>query len=231
MRRATPINQALAARVREAALAILTAGHTGECVREAARQAGQWADHLVEGFEAAQALPRPLVCRPGCSYCCYNQVQMTPPEAFLIAHQVARHLEPEVQARVRERLAETRRRLTGLTIREAARRRRQFPCPLLEEDRCAVYPVRPLACRAMHSFDLEQCRKEWRQESLSPVQYYAHRDEIVFSISHGLLEGCRLAGCQAQPLPLAEGLWTILAEPDCDRRWAQGEKVFRTGAA
>jgi Fe-S-cluster containining protein len=156
-------------------------------------------------------------------------VQVTPPEAFLISHYVARRQSPEARARLRERLDDTRRRLAGLSLEEVGRRRRQFPCPFLEEDRCSIYPVRPLSCRAMHSFDLDQCRTEWETESLAPVSYYAHRHEIILSISHGLLEGCRQAGCQAQPLHLVHGLWTIVNGSDCDHRWARGEMVFGGG--
>lgn len=37
--------------------------------------------------------------------------------------------------------------------------RESFPCPLLQDDRCSVYEVRPLTCRGYNSTSVDACRK------------------------------------------------------------------------
>ena len=49
------------------------------------------ADHLINYFESANHLPHPIACREGCSFCCFNQVEVTPPEALRIGHYVAQN--------------------------------------------------------------------------------------------------------------------------------------------
>ena len=47
-----------------------------------AQSACQWADYCIERVEAASPLPQPPACQPGCDFCCYNQVELTAPEAL-----------------------------------------------------------------------------------------------------------------------------------------------------
>ena len=70
---------------------------------EVTRQAMQWADRLMEGFESADPLPRPVACQPGCTYCCHNQVEVTPPEVISVAKVMALYLPPPKQERLKEK--------------------------------------------------------------------------------------------------------------------------------
>jgi Fe-S-cluster containining protein len=214
--------------VREAVAAVLISGRDGAAALEAARQVEAWADQLVAGFEDANPLPRPLACQEGCCYCCFNPVQVTAPEALLIANFIGEELPPEAQTRLWARVAETLQRSAGLSLDDIARERQAFPCPLLDKDRCVAHAVRPLVCRAMHSFDAAQCREEFERQSLTPVSYYAHRYEIILSLSQGLSQACRAAGCQSGPVSLPQALMSIRRQEGSGDRWVQGEVLFET---
>lgn len=183
----------------------------------------EWA---VRSFEAAHPLPEPVACRPGCSSCCYNQVELTPPEAFLIADFLTQGVAPARLPGLAAALKEEWNRRRGLSPPELARRRREFPCPFLSGDHCAIYPVRPLLCRAMHSLDAGLCRHSLEAEALLPDRYYEHRHDFARAVSQGLTEGAQSLGCQAMPLDLIAALTKILADPQALPRWLKGEKVF-----
>lgn len=87
-----------------------------------------------------------LACREGCAWCCFIPVTTTGPEVDL-AWRYAR-----------EHLSETE--LGTVRMRAASEPGEQLePCPFLIGDRCGVYPVRPLACRAWNSTDATACQR------------------------------------------------------------------------
>jgi Fe-S-cluster containining protein len=209
---ASSINEGLAALVKQNVLAIFESRPGVAGALEAVRQAHGWADSLISRFEAENALPRPLACRPGCDSCCYNQIEASPLEALAVSHFI-KELSGSEQARLTEGINASVQQRSGRTKAEIARSRRQFPCPFLNQGLCSIYSVRPLLCRAMHSLDAENCRKSLLAESLLPDEYYLHRYEIVLSINQGLSEGCREAGCRTAALDLAEAVGLFLQDP------------------
>ena len=78
-----------------------------------------------------------LVCRAGCSGCCGHHLSVFPVEGEAIREAVAA-LPAEVRARVR---AQAR------AVEEREARGQEAGCPMLIEDRCAIYDARPVICR------------------------------------------------------------------------------------
>ena len=86
----------------------------------------------VDGFMAAlrSRHPEGLTCRAGCSACCQQDLAVFPVEADRVRRALLGRSE-EFLCRLGEQLSTSG---TGA-------------CPLLWQDRCAVYPERPLICR------------------------------------------------------------------------------------
>jgi hypothetical protein len=78
-----------------------------------------------------------LVCRAGCSGCCQHHLSLFPVEAAAVRRAVGA-LPAATQARIRQQAREVR-------AREA--QGQPVACPLLVDDRCAIYEARPLMCR------------------------------------------------------------------------------------
>ena len=78
-----------------------------------------------------------LVCQAGCSGCCQHHLAVFPVEAASLKDAL-RALPVVLRMRLRQQALDTQ-------AREAADR--DAACPLLVEDRCAVYAKRPLICR------------------------------------------------------------------------------------
>jgi Fe-S-cluster containining protein len=205
---------------------ILANGGTPAAALELGQQAVFLADYLISHFEAENQLPHAIACREGCNYCCFNQVEVTPPEAMLIGDYVVRNFSAADREALLARMRQSAQRKAGKSKKKIARQRHRLPCALLVAGRCSVYPVRPLVCRAMHAFEAESCKPERRQGPLTAGAFYAHRYEIVWSISAGLKTGCGELGCQTGVLDLDRALLDWFAATGPAERWVRGEMVF-----
>lgn len=205
---------------------IAAGGMTPAKALELAGAAHFLAGYLIGQVEAINPLPQAVACREGCDWCCYNQVEVTAPEALLLGHFVAANFSPAEKESLLERIMRTRALTAGQDKVARARRRRELPCPLLVARRCAAYGVRPLTCRAMHALDEVQCEQEIISGELGGSSYYAHRQDITVSVAAGLRAGCRELGWQDGPLDLESALHDFLTQENPAARWLKGEKVF-----
>src|SRR5262244_4588144 len=62
----------------------------------------------------------PLACTPGCAFCCYHPVDITPPEAFAIAAYLRTTLTPAASAATYARIAAQAARIRDLSYEEHA---------------------------------------------------------------------------------------------------------------
>ncbi|MBV9852147.1 MAG: hypothetical protein JO250_20975 [Armatimonadetes bacterium] len=194
---------------------------------DAQRQFGRTWDHV----QSLNVVPH--ACRPGCDHCCFLTVEASAPEVFLIAEHVRTALAPEQLACLRGHLHRTAERIQRLT--PAERVRADVPCALLEDGRCAAYPVRPLACRAWNSRDAAACARMRREGGgdLRPVQDQRPLG-IDAGIQAGLTAALRAAGLPEdaeRPCELNTALCLALDEPQSLERWAGGEDVLAPARA
>ena len=220
------INPGIAAAARDNVVSIVGQGRVPERALEIPLSGFFLADHMTRQFEAEAELPHPIACQSGCDSCCYNQVELTPPEALLIGHHIAQHFSEAEQELLLAHVARIMEIIKAMGPAQSAARRREIPCPLLRQKTCSVYPARPLVCRAMHGLDRERCASELRRASLGGSQYYAHRHEIVLSVSAGLQAGCKAAGLQSGRLNLTRALHDFFTQEKAVERWINGEEVF-----
>jgi Fe-S-cluster containining protein len=222
-----PIDKALVARQQERVGEIVQGGKSRETALKIGLSAISLTEQLISEVEANNSLPKPIVCRAGCAYCCFTQVvELTPAEALLLGDYVDQHFPAAEKQGLVKRVARNLRLKAGQDKREVAARRRQLPCPLLRAKQCAVYEVRPLLCRAMHSLAVEQCRQDLIYQKVPHFEFYSHRFEIVLSISAGLAAGSQAMGCQGRPLDLAGALRDYFTHDRPVEEWLQGRLVF-----
>jgi hypothetical protein len=221
----------VAAGARDNVIEIVSQGRVAARALEIAMSAFFLADHLVGRFEAEHQLSQPIACQAGCDACCYNLVELTPPEALLIGHHMAQHFSEEEKDAVLANAARTLALTAGKSKAEIAVMRWHLPCPLLLDRRCSVYGIRPLVCRAMHGLDATRCAADLESGSLTASSYYAHRQDLALSVSAGLLSGCQAIACQSATLNLAQALHDFFSQTNPVERWLNGEEVFRPSRA
>lgn len=116
-------------------------------------------NRLFDDFVADQA----VACRKACAVCCTCNVTLTTLEGFLIVDQLTAQQRTNVLARLQPFRAKGRFQPTisinqmarmcqqGIDIPEESADPGMGDCPMLEEDICPIYSLRPFACRSMLS--------------------------------------------------------------------------------
>jgi Fe-S-cluster containining protein len=169
-------------------------------------------------------------------------VGVTVPELVAIVAHLEQTLSAEALDALRTRVEAAHLNARGLTREE--RNSPEHPCPLLENHRCSVYDVRPLACRGAHSLDEKACAEKLRNRELRaayergelPGHAFAEPIRAVHAVSAGiqlgLFEGL---GLDVRPLDLAAALDALLREqaPGAPsepagrvERWLSGAPTF-----
>ncbi len=203
--------------------AILHSGCTADAAYQIARDAQSHADWLIEG--AKQLIPPgPIACREGCAFCCHLYVVTTIPEVFQIAAALRDWAPAEfgaLVARIEAHCSE----MAGLGGNE--RRLVRVACPLLVNDRCSVYSIRPMSCRGWNSLDVQGCEAHYLDPTqLTRVPIYGPQHQISAYIQEGMTAGLMAAGLPHQRVELVAALHIALETPDALARWLEGEAIF-----
>jgi hypothetical protein len=186
---------------------------TADAVRDIAQQA-------FAGY--APQSPEPLACRAGCSFCCSLMIEATAPEVLVLAARVDAMPPAQREAtRARIRAADDRTRGLDITQRVAAR----IPCPLLENDRCSVYDVRPLSCRAAVSLDAAACKSSFEGTPTPVPTPRVFLDALGASV-RGLATSLARLGLPLRGYELNAALRIAIETEDAPARWAAGEDIF-----
>ena len=206
---------------REAVVEILREGRTAAQAIEIATNAHEWGDDLI-----ARVRPSSVVCREGCSWCCYQYVSVTPPEALTLAAWLTERCTPEEReawiVQIRERAVQAQSKSVGRY------RLAKIPCAFLQDGRCTVYDQRPLLCRGYFSDNVTKCETAYK----TPLKFGAGVDVPLIPygmaqlILGGLEEGLTQAGVQSASYELHQAVLTALTTPNAAERWAQGEHIF-----
>jgi hypothetical protein len=165
----------------------------------------------------------PLPCRAGCAFCCYvgpSRPDLLPIELYRIIAFLRRQDGTEALADVQARLRDN---AYGSGIAKP-------PCLFLSQERCLVYPVRPLRCRAQHSPDRAACERYYLGRQ--PAMPLLRDPALLFkSLQIGVRMGMREIGLQDNRLALDSALrLALLEQPDALEEWLKGRSTFNAAA-
>lgn len=90
---------------------------------------------VKEAVAKAAQRGRECACGSNCPQCCRQPIPLTPAELMLIAAHIRHGVAPDAREMLK----------SGLQSRIA--NPLAAPCPFLTGNSCAIYPVRPIACR------------------------------------------------------------------------------------
>lgn len=111
----------------------------------------QFASFFAAWFNSYRESGKPLYCREGCSGCCHLAVHATFPEAVAVAAELSAWQTTELNAYV-ERIKKAHKDWGDLKSYLKEHKNKLGPCPFLNQQSCcSIYPLRPLACRALLS--------------------------------------------------------------------------------
>ena len=201
---------------------VLRAERSAETVFRILDQAVQQTSHI--GKQATSSSR--LACAEGCCFCCYQPVDITPPEALAMAAYLRSQLVEKDFDTLRTRLTVTASSLRDLSYEAHAQAK--VPCALLVDGTCSVYPSRPFACRAWNSTSVARCQEIFDHGDpitmIPPIDMEVY--EPIWDVAQGVVDGLKQARLDSRPYELHSALQRVLNIPDAAARWVQGEDVF-----
>ena len=145
-----------------------------------AAQAARTAWSRLDGLAAEAPTRGRWDCGEGCAACCRLKVFVHPTEAEAIVTVLGERLSASERDDLACRVRETAERAQGLDA--GAWRRARLACAFLDDaDRCRIYPVRPVKCRAHVSRDGRACR-----DPAAPVPLDDWLVKAAEAVLHGL---------------------------------------------
>lgn len=188
--------------------------------------AHSWADTII----AQSRQKSQCACHAGCAWCCYLPVVLVAAaEALYLAAWLRSHCSESELDALRHRLAVRIQRQ-----REAPSDAPQSPlaCPLLRNNRCMAYEVRPLKCRGWNSLRLTDCEQAYGHgSSARRVLIDTHAFVMGNAVLNGLSDGVTKAGLDGTHYELCHALTQALAQARRSRTLAEGRKGVREWGA
>ncbi len=173
---------------------------------------------LYDLYEGVQKYFSPYYsCQAGCSYCCYPYVGTSMLESRLARKHILSAFGVEMRDTFFRKIFEHKDEYLSLAGAGGVIDRRlqeeyfakQITCPFLsDKDTCLIYPVRPLACRALAVIsDPEECRLDRVKEHFVPFGINGHAVKAVLALSRKVYG----AGAEVKHFPawFVDGFGTI----------------------
>lgn len=213
---------------------LMTPGHTRENAVALGKNAMAGTSTIAEGALSRAVDGQHPACHSGCAHCCYQAVGVSVPEVLAIhEHLLATRSSAEL-----ELLTQKLRKLDDVTrgMTPAARFSPELPCPFLEQQRCTIYEVRPLACRGTNSLDAAACEQNLhdagtRARFLSGALSVPCFLEPIRAF-HAVAAGVQLAlgelhGLEVAPLDLTAAMRVLFDDPAAvTEAWLDGQAPF-----
>ncbi len=184
-------------------------------------------ESIVERTETKGNLTKNIKCSKGCSYCCYAQVSVTPPEAIFIGNYLNENYSLSQTDQLLKHIRHNISLTDGKSLEERVLVWEQTPCIFLFDGVCSIHPVRPFICRAWHSLSVTQCKDAFdsRKED-AEIDSYPYRNYILGTIRDGMSEVLNNMGCESEPVEISIAIKAILNHPSPEQSWINGEKIF-----
>jgi hypothetical protein len=100
-------------------------------------------------------------------------------------------------------------------------------CPLLEDNACSVWTVRPIVCRGVNSTDVEACIRK-REDPINdpPIPQIVGQFYAAMYSRTGMRYGLKKHGLDSELVELIPALMIALQDPSAGDRYLSGEPIF-----
>ena len=169
----------------------------------------------------------PPACKVGCDACCHRSIEATALEAVLAAIFIDSQLRPDSKHRLKIRMGEMMESISQRPEKPIDQRR--FPCPMLEDGRCTIYPVRPQACLVQLSSNLRLCTAAQADPAI-PFPATEAEQSVLKAVQTGLQEGLKDAGLWNAPVDFARAVHLTLGNLPTIGQYLSGYPIFELAA-
>lgn len=169
-------------------------------------------------------LPQEAACKIGCSYCCHLRVDVSIPELLVIFYEVYDLNLPDItflKTRIQEITSK------GNVLEKGFWHFTQERCPFLADDHtCAIYSIRPFACRAYHSMDKTVCRQGFEDRCSVEIPCFPLFRAMTDMFSSVFIKVLADKGYASYPIGFVKGLDMLLNDPSLVDQWLDQKDVF-----
>jgi len=181
-------------------------------------------DETITG--ASVHVEQGVQCKKGCSYCCHFRVDVSANEVFAISDYMKSKLSDEEFERHLEKAKENKKKMAMLS--QTKRIVTNVACPLLVNNVCSVYEMRPAMCRKIHSTNVDACKHSYENPEDNNIENAEH--PVLAAITMTMLTAAR-DGFISHKLDdtvydLGEVLAFALEDNKYQKRWLNGKKAF-----
>ena len=162
---------------------------------------------------------KPVECKKGCAWCCHQEV-------FAVTHEflfIQDHLNHGFTRNQKDHILDKAKEKTLLTLQKPLEEQLQVraPCPFLEEDSCAIYEARPMACRIYLSSSAAACRKEYddpgNQERIPDLfEFPFHAGRML---NEGFVAYLKQIGMTSTEMPVEQGYSSLVTLEQTLETW------------
>ena len=181
-------------------------------------------DNTITGVSTH--IEQDIQCQKGCSYCCHFRVDVSANEVFAIVEHVQSNFSSDQLEKLVEKATLNKSKLAMLS--QAKRIVTNIACPLLEDNDCSIYAMRPSMCRKMHSTNVEACQHSYECPEDINVENAEHPvlSAITMTMLTAAREGFSTLGLDKTVYDLNEVLIAALSDSKYKKRWLNGKKAF-----
>ncbi len=181
-------------------------------------------DNTIAGV--SKHIEQNIQCKQGCNYCCHFRVDVSANEVFAIVEHVQSTFTPDQLEKLVEKATHNKNKLDMLS--QAKRIVTNIACPLLEDNACSIYNMRPSMCRKMHSTNVEACQHSYENPEDNNVENAEHPvlSAITMTMLTAAREGFSALGLDKTVYDLNEVLIDALSDSKYKKRWLNGKKTF-----
>jgi len=180
-------------------------------------------DYFIQNIEKYNIK---LACKEGCTYCCHLRVEVFLPEVFRIKNYLEKHCSKEELSNIKLAIATTAKRAKHLSGQEYSAAR--IACPLLIDNNCSIYSVRPGMCRKYHSLEVDPCIKRYEEPTNETHGAINVRGLSLGAMSFlkGLHHSLKKQKLDGNTYELSQALDVVLNNSKAYAQWRQGKAVF-----
>lgn len=164
-------------------------------------------------------------CKLYCTFCCHNQVSLTPLEIILIIDYIKNNFTKEEIKDLKLRVDSLDKSVKGMNALE--RKKSKKSCALLVDNKCSVYSVRPLACKGWNSMSAKDCETAFNSGQDMNIQAFSPPLVITNSVSVGISNTLHNQGLNSDNLELNSALKIALEKYNIGEKFLEGKNIFK----
>ena len=182
-------------------------------------------DNLIA--KAIDESPTKPACKAGCAFCCHYKVEVRAHEMLLIKDYISKTFSAEKIQTVLAEAEANAEIIRALTPEQHLTT--NIKCPMLQDNQCSIYPVRPFRCRNFHSTDANACEQSHGDPSNMEIATGMIEDIAMFADAHtqGFEAAAEQTGRDNRIYDFNTALLEALTDEQTLKRYQRGKKTFQ----